>query len=88
MNRLDGNVLGAATAAFLAFAYVLCVIYDLAFGQTMYRAWMGLLPGFTWLSFGSFCVGLVETIVYGVFFGLVFAPLYNFFLVKVWRYAP
>lgn len=88
MNRLDGKVLGAAMAAFLAFAYVLCVVYDLVFGQAMYRAWMALLPGFTWLSLGSFGLGLIETIVYGMFFGLVFAPLYNFFLVKVWRYAP
>jgi uncharacterized protein DUF5676 len=88
MNRLDGKVLGAAMAAFLALAYVACVAYDLVFDQTMYRAWMALLPGFTWISFGSFCLGLLETIIYGLFFGLVFAPLYNFFLVKVWRYAP
>lgn len=88
MNRLDGKVLGAAAAAFLALVYVLCIVYDLLFGQAMYRAWTALLPGFTWLSLGSFCLGLLETIVYGGFFGLVFAPLYNFLLVKVWRYAP
>ena len=88
MTRLDGKVLGAAMGAFLAFGYILCVVYDLVFDQTMYRAWTAMLPGFTWLSWTSFCLGLLETIVYGVFFGLVFAPLYNFFLVKVWRYAP
>lgn len=88
MTRLDGKVLGAAMGSFLAFAYVTCVAYDLLFQQTMYRTWMALLPGFAWLSWGSFFVGLFEVIVYGVFFGLVFAPLYNFFLVKVWRLAP
>lgn len=88
MTRLDGKILGAAMGAFLAITYVACVAYDLIFGQAMYRAWTNLLPGFTWLSFGSFCLGLLETIVYGVFFGLVFAPLYNFFLTRVWRYAP
>ena len=88
MNRLDGKVLGAAMAAFLAFAYILCIVHDLVFGNAMYRAWMGLLPGFSWISVPSFCLGLLETIVYGLFFGLVFAPLYNFFLTKVWRYAP
>ncbi len=61
--------------------------YDLVFRQAMYRAWTGLLPGFVWLSWGTFLLGLLETIVYGVFFGVVFAPRYNFFLVKVWRYA-
>lgn len=87
MTRLDGKVLGAAMATFLAFAYMLCVLFDLVFHQTMYRLWVAWLPGFTWISLGSFVLGLIEVIVYGVFFGLVFAPLYNFFLVKVWRYA-
>ncbi len=88
MTRLDGKVLGAAMGAFLALAYVTCVAYDLVFQQTMYRAWIALLPGFAWISWGSFLLGLLETAVYGLFFGLVFAPLYNFFLTKVWRYAP
>lgn len=53
----------------------------------MYRTWVDLLPGFHWLSWGSFAPGLVETLAYGVFFGLVFAPLYNLSPVKVWRHA-
>jgi len=85
--RLDWKVLGSAAACFLAVGYVLCVVYDLVFGAQMYRAWVALLPGFTWLSWEDFFLGLVETVGYGFFFGLVFAPLYNFFLVKVWRYA-
>lgn len=85
--RLDGKVLGAATASTLAIGYVACVVYDLTFSQEMYRAWMALLPGFRWLSWGTFLLGLAEVSVYGLFFGLVFAPLYNFFLVKVWKLA-
>lgn len=85
--RLDWKVLGSAMAAFLAVTYVLCVAYDLLFGTSMYRVWMELLPGFEWISWPSFFLGLVEVIGYGLFFGLVFAPLYNLFLVKVWRYA-
>ncbi len=85
--RLDWKVVGFATASALAIGYVLCVAFDLVFGREMYRAWMELLPGFHWLSWGSFVLGLLEVLVYGVFFGLVFAPLYNFFLVKVWRHA-
>ena len=88
MTRLDGKVLGAAMGFFLALAYVVCVVFVLVFDQTMYRHWIAMLPGVTWISWGSFFLGLVETFVYGLFFGLVFAPLYNFFLVKVWRYAP
>ncbi len=85
--RLDWRIVGAAMASFLAFAYVTCVGYDLLFGQQMYRAWVALLPGFAWISWGSFLLGLVETIAYGFFFGLVFAPAYNFFLVRLWKEA-
>lgn len=85
--RLDWRVLAAATACSLSIGYVMCVAYDLIFGQEMYRAWRELLPGFQWISWGSFALGLFEVIVYGVFFGLVFAPLYNFFLVKVFKHA-
>lgn len=85
--RQDWKVLGSAMASFLAFAYVVCIAYDLATGATMYRAWTALLPGFRWISVSSFVLGLGEVVCYGLFFGLVYAPLYNFFLVKVWRQA-
>ncbi len=85
--RLDWKVLGAAMAGFLTVAYVTCVAYDLLFGQQMYQAWLALLPGVMWISWGSFVLGLVETIAYGFFFGLVLAPTYSFFLVRVWKEA-
>jgi len=83
--RLDWRVVGSAVASTLVIGYVVCVAYDLVFAQQMYRTWMELLPGFQWISWGSFILGLIELSVYGVFIGLVFAPLYNFFLVKVWK---
>ena len=84
--RLDWRVLGSAMAGFLAISYLLCVGFDLLLRAQMYRAWVDLLPGFAWISWGSFLLGLGETVVYGIFIGLVFAPLYNFFLVKVWKH--
>lgn len=84
--RLDWRVLGSAMAGLLAISYLLCVGYDLLLGAQMYRAWVELLPGFTWISWGSFLLGLGETVVYGIFIGLVYAPLYNFFRVKVWKH--
>src|SRR5450830_1124478 len=56
---------------------VFCVDYDLVFDQRMYETWLKLLPGFTWLTWSSFLLGLVETFLYGIYIGLVFAPLYN-----------
>ncbi len=37
-----------------------------------------VLPGFSWLSPGSFVLGLVESFLWGVYAGLVFSPIYNF----------
>lgn len=83
--RLDWKVLGFTMGSFVSLSYVLCVAYDIIFSQNMYEAWMKLLPGFVWISWGSFFLGLIETFFYGIYFGLIFAPLYNFFLVKVWK---
>jgi hypothetical protein len=79
MGRLYWRDLGLAMGSFLVVTYVFCVAYDLAFHQTMYEVWLKLLPGFTWITWQSFLLGLVEVFAYGVYFGLVFAPLYNFF---------
>ncbi len=71
---------GMALGAFLAVTYVLCVGFDLLFpGQAMYQAWLKFLPGFTWLSWPSFFLGLAESFAYGWYVALVFAPLFNVF---------
>ena len=79
MGRLYWRDVGLATGCFLAITYVFCVCYDLAFDQRMYETWLKLLPGFTWLTWPSFLLGLLETFLYGMYFGIVFVPLYNFF---------
>jgi uncharacterized protein DUF5676 len=37
------------------------------------------LPAFKWLIFGAFIIGLVESFLYGVYAGLVYTPIYNFY---------
>lgn len=65
---------------FLAITFTLCVGFDLIFPeQAMYRSWLKLLPGFTWLNWPSFLLGLVESFAYGWYVALIFAPLFNFF---------
>ena len=79
MNFLNWKTVGVSLGSFLVISYVLCVIYDLIFpGQTMYLAWIRLLPGFKWLTWGTFFLGLVETFLYGIYISVVFVPLYNF----------
>ncbi|WP_020677981.1 DUF5676 family membrane protein [Geopsychrobacter electrodiphilus] len=79
MGYLNWKTVGVSVGLFLAVSYLLCVIYDLILpGQNMYLAWSRLLPGFKWLTWGTFFLGLIESFLYGVYFSLVFVPLYNF----------
>ncbi len=74
---------GHATSLFLAISFVLCVGFDLVFPEmAMYRSWQALLPGFTWISWSSFLLGLVESYGYGWYAALIWVPLYNVFAAR------
>jgi hypothetical protein len=78
--RIPLVVFGLSFSLFLLITYVLCVGFDLLFpGQAMYQSWLQLLPGFTWLNWSSFLLGLIESFVYGWYVALIFCPLFNFF---------
>ena len=77
---------GHATSLFIAITFLLCVVFDLLFPRyAMYHAWLGLLPGFHWLTWGGFLIGLVESYGYGWFIALIWVPLYNVFLLGARR---
>ncbi len=80
MNSLISlKAVGHATSLLLAISFILCVGFDLIFPDyAMYQSWQALLPGFEWLSWKSFVVGVVETYAYGWFFALIWVPIYNF----------
>lgn len=79
MKKLSLEKVGLALGIFFSVIYALCVAFDLLFPQmVMYTVWQKLLPGFTWLSLGSFLLGLVESFFYGVLFAILFVPLYNY----------
>ena len=74
---------GHASSLFLAVTFTLCVAFDLLFPEhAMFETWRKLLPGFEWLSWGSFFLGLVESYGYGWYFALIWVPLYNFFVLR------
>lgn len=80
MGYLNWKTVGVSVGLFLSISFTLCVIYDLLFpGRVMYEAWIRLLPGFTWITPGSFFLGLIESFLYGIYVALVYVPLYNFF---------
>jgi len=70
---------GHASSALLAVTFTLCVAFDLVFpDMAMYEVWLELLPGFEWLSWKSFFLGLAESYGYGWYFTLIWVPIYNF----------
>lgn len=79
MNRsISFSAVGHATSLFLAISFVLCVAGDLVMPTyQMHAIWQRLLPGFQWISWGSFFVGLVESYAWGWYFTLIWVPLYN-----------
>ena len=83
-GRIPVVALGMSLGIFLAISFALCVAYCLLFpAHPMYPAWTPLLPGFTWLTWPSFFLGLVESFAYGWYVALIFAPLYNYFISRL-----
>ena len=84
VSRIPIVALGMGLGVFLVLTFVLCVLFDLWFPEmAMNPVWAPLLPGFTWLTWPSFLLGLVETFAYGWYVALVFGPIYNFFVARL-----
>lgn len=82
--RLPVAALGMSLGLFLAITFVACVGFDLLFpAQAMAKVWMPLLPGFVWLSWSSFLLGLLESFAYGWYVALIFGPLFNYFAARL-----
>lgn len=78
--RIPVLAFGMSLGLFLAITYTLCVGFDLMFpDHAMYQTWSRLLPGFSWLTWPRFMLGLVESYAYGWYIALIFGPLFNLF---------
>lgn len=63
ISTLSGGVIAGVL-------YLGCVAWDaLVPAYAMNPAWAPLFPGFTWLTWGGFLLGLVESVAYGVLLG-------------------
>lgn len=62
-----------------AVSFVACVGWELVMpeSQHMHGFLELFLPGFQWLSFGSFLLGLIESLLFGIYARLVFVPIHN-----------
>lgn len=82
---LNIKIVCLSLGIFSAINFVLCVTYGLIVPPSMHMPEVleMVLPGFKWLTFWGFCLGLLESFLYGVYMGLVFVPIYNF-LTRRW----
>jgi hypothetical protein len=81
MNRLNIRVVTWSMATFTTFSFVVCVLYGLIVPESLHMVQFLeiTLPGFKWLTIGSFFIGLIESFLYGVYAGLVYTPIYNYY---------
>jgi hypothetical protein len=71
--------LALSLAVFLAITYLLCLALAVIVpDRALHAPWLQFFPGFAWTWLGI-VIGFVESILYGLFAGAVFAPIYNYF---------
>ena len=85
VSRIPVVALGWSLSLFLALSFVLCVLLGLLLPDfELHRPWLQFLPGFTWLTWPSFFLGLIESFAYGWYIALIFGPLFNFLAARGW----
>lgn len=80
VSRIAIVPLGLTLGTFFVVTYILCVLFGLVVSAPgMHRLLSDLMPGFTWITWPSFFVGIAWSLVYGWYIAVLFAPIYNFF---------
>ncbi len=78
-HGLDLKVTSLALGTFSAAAFSTCVAYGVLTANPLHHQLFELLPGVKWLNATSFLVGLADMFAIGVFYGALFAVIYNYF---------
>ncbi len=72
--RRETRIAIVAGGTIAGLLYLGCVTWDALFpGLAMNRVWAPLFPGFTWLTWGGFVIGLLESVAYGALVGWLVA---------------
>ena len=76
---LRSKPLALTLATFFAILYLACLALALIVpDRGLHAVWLQFFPGFTW-TWAGIAIGLVESIIYGLFSGAIFAPIFNYF---------
>jgi hypothetical protein len=82
MKRLTIRGTALSLTLFLDVSYALCVAWGLVFPQLHAKSsqlFEMVFPGFTWLTWQSFVLGLGWVTLIGVYTAVIFVPLFNYF---------
>ena len=73
-----------ASGILVALTFTLDMVLGLLFPNwwVMQNFWEQILPGFTFISWGSFILGLAESFLSGIYLAVIFVPLYNYFILR------
>jgi hypothetical protein len=76
---LNIKIVAWALGLWGAVSFVVCVVFGLITPQSLHMHVFleQVLPGFKWLTWWGFLLGLVESFLYGVYAAIVYVPLYN-----------
>lgn len=78
-QALHAKPLAFSLATFFALLYLACLTLALIVPDGgLHAPWLQFFPGFAW-TWQGIALGLIESIVYGLVAGAIFAPIYNFF---------
>lgn len=82
MNTIAFWPIAWTLAVFTAVVFTLDVLAGVLFPNwyVMQKAWELLLPDYTFISWGAFFTGLVESFIGGFLTAVLFVPIYNFFV--------
>ncbi|MFV1948819.1 MAG: DUF5676 family membrane protein, partial [Anaerolineales bacterium] len=71
-----------ASGILVALTFTLDMVFGILFPNwwVMQNFWEKILPGFTFITWGNFFLGLVESFLSGVYFAVIVVPVYNFIL--------
>lgn len=78
---LNMKVVSWALGVTSLISFLVCVSYGLATPASLHMTEFleQVLPGFKWLTWPGFFIGLIESFLYGAYAGMVYVPVYNFF---------
>ncbi len=75
-SRMSILTVGMSVGTFFLATYILCVAYGVfVSAQGMHQLLQLIIPGFTWITWQSFSLGLVVVFAYGWYIAGVFVPI-------------